>query len=256
MNSIIFVPIPMSMKSTVLILGAGSDVARALVHTYASKGFDIQLAARSQEVMDPMVSDVQIRYAVNCTAHVFDAENTASHVQFIAQLPVQPDVVICVFGYLGTQEKAMQDWNEASRIIQVNYTGAVSILNVFASIMKAKQQGTLIGISSVAGERGRQSNYIYGSAKAGFTAYLSGLRNDLFHHGVHVLTVKPGFIRTAMTESLPLPTPLTATPQQVADAIYRAHQKKKNVLYVLWMWKYIMCIIRNIPEGIFKKLKM
>src|SRR5690606_2810480 len=111
-------------------------------------------------------------------------------------------------------------------------------------------------ISSVAGERGRQSNFIYGCAKAGFSAYLSGLRNKLFHSGVHVMTVKPGFIRTAMTEGMPLPPSLTASPEKIASDIFNAFRKKKNIIYSLWIWRYIMCIIRNIPEFLFKKLKL
>ncbi|MCL4128207.1 UNVERIFIED_CONTAM: hypothetical protein GTU68_062310 [Idotea baltica] len=122
--------------------------------------------------------------------------------------------------------------------------------------MENRKEGTIVGISSVAGERGRASNYLYGSAKAGFTSFLSGLRNRLAGKGVHVLTVKPGFVDTAMTEGLDLPGPLTAQPQQVARAVFKAVGKKKNTLYTLWMWRYVMLIIRNIPEAIFKKLSL
>jgi len=138
----------------------------------------------------------------------------------------------------------------------VNYTGAVSILNIVANYYVSQQKGIIAGISSVAGERGRQSNYFYGSAKAGFTAYLSGLRNRLFHQQVHVLTVQPGFVYTRMTEGLPLPRLLTATPEKVADSIYLAIRKKKNVIYVKWFWRWIMLIIKCIPEFLFKKLKL
>ena len=114
----------------------------------------------------------------------------------------------------------------------------------------------MIVLSSVAGDRGRQSNFIYGSAKAAMTAYLSGLRNYLYSRKVHVMTVKPGFMETKMTEGLPLNPMLTATPKQAATAIYNAYKKRKNVAYVLPVWAIIMMIIRNIPEFIFKKLKM
>jgi short-subunit dehydrogenase len=117
-------------------------------------------------------------------------------------------------------------------------------------------KGTIAGISSVAGERGRMSNYFYGSAKAGFTAYLSGLRNRLFHRGVHVLTIQPGFAYTRMTEGMPLPKPLTAHPREIGAQVYKAIQKKKNTIYVKGMWRWIMLIIRNIPEPLFKKLKL
>lgn len=122
--------------------------------------------------------------------------------------------------------------------------------------MEARRGGTIIALSSVAGDRGRQSNFIYGSAKAGFTAYLSGLRNYLFDKKVHVLTVKPGFMATKMTEGLPLNPKLTATPKQAANSIYKAYKSRKDVAYVLPIWWLIMMIIKNIPEFIFKKLKL
>jgi short-subunit dehydrogenase len=108
----------------------------------------------------------------------------------------------------------------------------------------------------VAGDRGRQSNYVYGSAKAGLTAFLSGLRNRLAGKGVHVMTVKPGFVRTKMTENLDLPDALTASPEQVADAVFRGMEKRRSTVYILWMWRWIMLIIRHIPEFIFRKMKL
>ncbi|MBV7530116.1 SDR family oxidoreductase [Chitinophaga sp. sic0106] len=241
---------------SVLILGAGSDMAMAIAREYASDKFDIQLAARSADALIPLQQDLQIRYNVKATVHAFDAGAFDTHAAFFASLPVIPDITICVFGYLGDQEKAQHDWAEASRIINTNYTGAVSILNVVAEAYAQRGSGLIAGISSVAGERGRMSNYIYGSAKAGFTAYLSGLRNRLFHAGVHVISVQPGFVNTRMTQHLTLPPLLTAQPEAVAKAVFKGISKKKNVIYVKWHWKYIMLIIKNIPEGIFKKLKL
>jgi short-subunit dehydrogenase len=141
-------------------------------------------------------------------------------------------------------------------MIHTNYTGAVSILNVVSRYYEQQKEGVIVGISSVAGERGRQSNYIYGSAKAGFTAYLSGLRNRMFREGVHVLSVQPGFVYTRMTENLKLPALLTAKPEDVGAAVYSAVEKKKNIIYVKWFWRWIMLIITSIPEFIFKKLKL
>jgi decaprenylphospho-beta-D-erythro-pentofuranosid-2-ulose 2-reductase len=151
---------------------------------------------------------------------------------------------------------ARTDFEEVQKTIQVNFTGAVSILNIVANDFEQRGKGSIIGISSVAGDRGRQSNYIYGSAKAGFTAYLSGLRNRLAKSGVHVMTVKPGFCRTKMTENLQLPAALTAEPDQVAHSVFQGLDQKHNVVYTLWMWRWIMLIIRMIPEFIFKKLNM
>lgn len=241
---------------TILLLGAGSDMAVAIARKFASEKYDIQLAGRHAAALIPLQQDLQVRYGIHATTHTFDATNYDSHVAFYAGLPVSPDTTVCVFGYLGEQEKAQKNWLEAAAIINTNYTGAVSILNIVAEDYQAKKQGTIIGISSVAGERGRQSNYIYGSAKAGFTAYLSGLRNRLFRSGVHVMSVQPGFVNTRMTQHLALPPLLTAQPEAVATAIFKAAARKKNVVYVKWHWKYIMLIIKLIPEGIFKKLSL
>ncbi len=233
-------------------------MAVAIARKFAAKGYNIQLAARHSDRLGPLQSDLTIRYGVTCTIHEFDACEVATHAAFLSSLPARPDMTICVFGYLGDQQLAESDWTECERILQTNYIGAVSILNRVADEYSAKGSGLIAGISSVAGERGRQSNYFYGSAKAGFTAYLSGLRNRLFHKGVHVLTVQPGFVYTKMTENMPLPGPalLVASPEIVANAVFRAIQKKKNVIYVKWFWRWIMLLIKSIPESLFSKLKL
>ena len=129
-------------------------------------------------------------------------------------------------------------------------------MNIIANDFEQRRSGTIIGISSVAGDRGRQSNYLYGSAKAALTTYLSGLRNRLARSNVHVVTVKPGFVRTKMTSGLALPGPLTAKPERVAADIFDAYQKRGDQLYTLWPWRYLMFIIRNIPEPVFKRLRL
>jgi decaprenylphospho-beta-D-erythro-pentofuranosid-2-ulose 2-reductase len=240
----------------VLILGAGSDMAVAIARKFAADGFGIQLAARNINRLKPLQSDLAIRFNSTCSLHEFDAERPDTHDAFLNTLPSLPDVSISVFGFLGDQQKAESDWEECHRILQVNFVGAVSILNRIAEKYIAGGHGTIVGISSVAGERGRKSNYLYGSAKAGFTAYLSGLRNRLFSKGIHVLTVQPGFVYTKMTEHLTLPAPLTATPEQVAAAIATAVRKKKNIIYVKWFWRWIMLVIRCIPEPVFKKMNL
>lgn len=241
---------------TALILGAASDMAMAIAGKFASKGYNLQLAARNSGRLQPLSSDLSIRHNVTVTLHDFDAMQFHTHPAFYQSLPVKPEVTVCVFGYLGDNEVARVDWKESEKIIHTNYTGAVSILNVVSQDYAARKSGVIAGISSVAGERGRQSNYMYGSAKAGFTAYLSGLRNRMFREGVHVVSVQPGFVYTRMTENLKLPGLLTATPQQVAETVYAAVVKKKNVVYVKWFWRWIMLIIKSIPEFMFKKLKL
>jgi decaprenylphospho-beta-D-erythro-pentofuranosid-2-ulose 2-reductase len=239
-----------------LILGATSEVALALADQLAAKSVNLILAARQVEKLNPVKSDLTIRFSTTVTVAEFDAARPNTHADFYASLNPKPDAVICVFGFLGDQEKAQSDWEECERILVANYVGAVSILNVIANDFESRRQGVIVGISSVAGERGRQSNYFYGSAKAGFTTYLSGLRNRLAKSSVHVVTVKPGFIRTKMIEGIATPGLLTAKPEQVASKIIKAINKKQNVIYVLPVWRLIMLVIRNIPEFMFKKLRL
>jgi short-subunit dehydrogenase len=170
---------------------------------------------------------------------------------------IDSNLLFCATGFLGKgTEEGLYDHINTEKIIDINYAKLVPIINYFAQKFEGKREGTIIGLSSVAGDRGRQSNFIYGSSKAAFTAYLSGLRNYLFSKKVHVMTVKPGFMETKMTEGLPLNPKLTAKPKQAAEYIYKAYKKQKNVVYVLPIWRLIMLIIQHIPEFIFKKLKI
>jgi len=239
---------------TVLVLGATSDIGMAIAKKFAAAGYNIQLAARKPELLGPLKSDIDIRYKVDCTLHAFDAVKYDTHAAFFDAL--KPDVTITIFGTMYEEEDAFNDWSLAETMINTNYTGAVSILNIAAKYYIAQQKGAIIGISSVAGDRGRASKLIYGSSKAAFTAYLAGLRNKCFKDNVHVMTVKPGFVYTRMTENMPLPKPLTSTPEEVADIVYNGFAKKKNTIYVKWFWRYIMLIIKNIPEFQFKKMKL
>lgn len=241
---------------TALILGGTSDIGIAIAREFASNGFYIHLAGRRMDYLTRLAGDLSIRTGAEVKPVKFDALDYKNHQSFYKSLTPQPDVCICIFGYLGEQQKAETDWEEAERIIDVNYKGAVSILNIAADSLASRKEGSIIGISSVAGDRGRQSNYFYGSAKAGFTAYLSGLRNRMYKKGVQVLTVKPGFVDTRMTEGMNTPRPLTAKPEQVAKAVYKAYTKKKDSIYVLGLWRYIMLGIRNVPEPLFKRLSL
>lgn len=242
--------------ANILLLGATSDMSISLAESYAKEGHHLLLAARNQNQLSAVQSDLKIRFECPVDIYDFDACDFDSHNTFYNSLSQQPDIVICIFGYLGEQEKAQNEWAESKLIIDSNYTGACSILNIIANDMEARKAGTIAGISSVAGERGRMSNYMYGSAKAGFTAYLSGLRNRLFKSKVHVLTVKPGFVNTKMTEGLPLPAPLTAQPEDITKAIRKAIKKQTNTIYVFSKWRLIMYIIKSIPEFIFKRLSL
>lgn len=239
-----------------LILGSTSDIARAVAKQLAEQGHQLMLAARNPASLEADASDLRVRYGADVSTHLVDAEDIADHSSWYAALPQRPDWVIAAIGWMTEQEKAEQNWALAEKMILANYTGVLSLLHHVANEFEARGSGVIVGLSSVAGDRGRASNYYYGSAKAGFTAFLSGLRNRLATKGVQVLTVKPGFVDTKMTSGLDLPPLLTAQPEQVAKDILKGIRKKKNVVYTKWMWRFVMLIIQHIPEGIFKKLKL
>ena len=243
-------------KGPVLILGASSDIGMAIARCFAAEGYPIQLAARDPHQLVREVCDIELRYQVPVTQHTFDALASQTCSALLDGLGVLPDVAVCVVGLLGDQAESERSLDAAERVMVTNYLGPAWLMGDLANRFEARGSGTLVGISSVAGDRGRATNYVYGSAKAGFTAFLSGLRNRLARSGVHVVTVKPGFVRTRMTENMSLPSRLTATPDQIAHAVYRAVVYHQNVIYVKPMWRLIMLIIRLLPEFLFKQCRI
>jgi decaprenylphospho-beta-D-erythro-pentofuranosid-2-ulose 2-reductase len=240
-----------------LILGANSDVAYAVAQKFAAmKKAHLYLASRDLDILEKRAQGLRIRYEVGATVLPFDATAYHTHAMFYESLAPKPDGVVLSFGYLGAQAKAQVDFGEAAKIIAINFLGAVSILEVVARDFEARGHGFIIGISSVAGERGRQSNYLYGAAKAGLTVFLSGLRNRLAKQQVRVITVLPGFVLTKMTEHLEFPGMLSAQPEEVAADIYRAYHKGKDIIYTKGLWRWIMAVIKMIPETVFKRLKL
>jgi short-subunit dehydrogenase len=240
-----------------LILGANSDVAYATARVFAANTkADLYLASRDLDLLEKKARDLQIRYNVGVRALVFDALDTAAHKAFYDRLDPKPDGVVAAFGYLGDQSAAQENFQEAQKIIQTNFVGAASILEIVAADFQRRGQGFIIGISSVAGERGRQSNYFYGAAKGGLSIYLSGLRNRLSRYGVRVITILPGFIQSKMTQGLKLPGLLSATPAQAADDIFAAYRTSRDIVYTRWFWRWIMAVIKAIPEFIFKRMSL
>ncbi len=243
--------------SCVLVIGSTSDIGNALAKKFLTNGFNVILAAKDTVLLNNQKEELVMSFPKrDIQIAPFNGDQFHSHLSFYNGLHKQPDGVITVMGYLGEQKVSELSLKESMNVINVNYVGNVSILNVIANDFEKRGSGFIIGVSSVAGDRGRQSNYIYGSAKAGFTSYLSGLRNRLFGKGVSVLTVCPGFIETKMTQHLKLPSLLTSSPAFVAEAIYNAHQKKKDIIYIKPIWRFIMMVICLIPEPIFKRLKL
>lgn len=242
-------------KLPVLILGARSDIGLACAHAFAAIGHPVQLAARGVSRLEADRADIALRHRVSATCHEFDAL-APDPAAFVGSLPVLPGVAVIAVGLMGEQAANERDTSLAAQVMRSNFEGPALIMGELANRFAARGHGTLVGISSVAGERGRATNYVYGAAKAGFTAFLSGLRNRLAKQGVHVITVLPGFVATRMTEGMDLPAKLTAQPDEVARAIVRAVEAGRDVVYVRPVWRLIMAVIRAIPEGVFKKLRI
>lgn len=239
-----------------LVIGGCSDIGMAIAERFAKEGWRVTLAGRRRQALDAAAKKIQESTGAKVVSCFCDVEDLNSHRRFLAAQEVLPDVVVSAVGFMQQQEALDKDSAAAIRALSANFNGPALLLHVIGLEMALAGKGTIIGISSVAGERGRASNYLYGSAKAGFTAFLSGLRNKLYESGVSVMTVLPGFVDTKMVADLDLPEKLTASPAQVAEAVWRGMEKKQDVVFVLPVWRWIMMVIRWIPESIFKKLSL
>lgn len=240
-----------------LVLGGASDIGRATARRFAEAGWLVAIAGRDPVALQREADDIATRTGVKVVARAIDILESNTFETFVGGLDGLPDGVVCVIGLLGEQAKAEADITHASIVMRSNFEGPALLLGLFAERFRTRGTGVLVGVSSVAGDRGRASNYVYGAAKAGFTAFLSGLRNRFAKTGIRVVTVKPGFVRTKMTAGMKLPGPLTAEPEEVAEAIYRATAvRPRDVIYVKPIWLIVMTIIRSIPEPIFKRLKL
>jgi decaprenylphospho-beta-D-erythro-pentofuranosid-2-ulose 2-reductase len=248
-----------SPRRTVLILGATSAIARAVSREFARRDYDLLLAGRDPEELHGLATDRAVRYGVKAEGRTFDALALETHGAFVEACREKSQdslagAVLC-FGYLGDQSFAQKDLSEAKRILDTNLLGAVSVLSLLANHFEEKRNGFLCALSSVAGDRGRQSNYVYGAAKAGLTVFLQGLRNRLFPSGVSVTTIKPGFVDTQMTWGRP-GLFLVASPQAAARRIVEAVLKGEDQAYVPRFWRPVMLLIRLIPERIFKRMRL
>jgi len=245
--------------ASVLILGAASGIGRALAVEFSRHGYDAILAGRDLAELQAIASDLTLRYRVNAQIRSFDIlDFDAMEASLAACTAAAGDslegVVLCI-GYMVDHATAFADLHETRRMLDTNFTGAALALEILAQHFERKGKGFLAALSSVAGDRGRQSNYLYGAAKGGLGTCLEGLRNRLYHAGVRVITVKPGFIDTRMTYGRP-GLAMVAAPEAAARAIYNAIRKKKDVVYVPWFWQVIMLMVRAVPERLFKRLRM
>lgn len=245
------------MNETWIILGATSSMARAFARKVAERGATVLLAGRDREDLAHLAADLDARGARAAQVMAFDARNPASFGAILARAEEEEGALnAAVFvGSMPPQEAIDADPALIDGTIADSFTGPARFLQALAPLIEARGQGCVVGVGSVAGDRGRVGNYVYGAAKAGFATYLSGLRNRLNRAGAHVVTVKPGFVDTAMTWGLDGMF-LVAAPEAVADSILKAVEKKRNVIYTPFFWRWIMLIIRHIPEPIFKKLSI
>ncbi len=251
-------PVVQASPQSALIVGATSALARAVADELATTGCNLHLAARNLDEAERIAADLRVRHNIQSSASAFEAGDFPGHEEFFAHAVStlgQIDTVIVSIGELYDQGDAQHNAQLACSMIQSNYTGVVSLMTYVANYLEQKRSGTIVCISSVAGDRGRMSNYIYGSAKAGLSAFLQGLRSRMFKAGVHVMTVKPGFIDTKMTFGKPAMF-LVAQPKAVAKTIVKAMRARKDQIYAPWFWELIMLIIRNVPEPIFKRTKL
>lgn len=241
----------------ILVLGATSGIAEATCRIWAAQGHSLFLVARNPEKLAAVAADLRVRGASYVDTAVADLDDTDQHPALLAHAInslTGMDIAYLAHGVLGDQSQAEQDFNTAAHILHTNFMAPVSLLTWLANFCVQRHSGTLAVLSSVAGDRGRKSNYVYGSSKAGLSAFLQGLRNRVDREGVTVLTIKPGPVKTAMTASMDQKK--MADVDQVAQTIVKAIAAKKDTLYVPFLWQPIMCIIRHIPERIFKKLNL
>lgn len=243
----------------VLVLGATSDIARAFVGQLAQRGDKFLLASRDVETLTRDANDLQIRTQAEVGVAAFDALRPETHADFLRAVLGELehlDGVIVAFGYLGDQAKAQADPAEAARIIDVNYRAAVAILEPLAAHLEKRGSGWIFGLSSVAGVRGRLSNYVYGSAKAAFTIYLEGLAHRLAAKNVQVKIAKLGFVASKMTRGMPMPKWAVVTPEDAAKGLLWLLRSKFQSAYIPWRWWPIMTLIRALPASLFNKTKL
>lgn len=243
-----------NMIKTWVILGGSSSIGRAFARAAAAMGADILLAGRDKEDLERTAGDIVTQFGVSVNCASFDASDVRSHETLCDAVALSdgPIGIFLLFGFMPEQTEIDVDPQLGRQTIDVNYTGAVSILSHLARFLEKRPESRVVVLSSVAGDRGRLKNYVYGSAKAGLNAYLQGLRARLWRTGSYVTTVKAGFIDTDMTFGMPGMF-FVATPSACAEACMALAYKGREVAYFPWFWRYIMLIIRTIPECIFKK---
>lgn len=242
----------------ILIIGATSAIAEATARLFAARGDRLHLLARNRERLETMAKDLKIRGAESVSFDVFDVNDFPGHAALLdaANAALEGiDVALIAHGTLPDQKACERDFSVALEELNTNAIGTLSLLTHLANRFEQQRHGVIAAISSVAGDRGRQSNYVYGTAKAAVTTFLQGLRNRLSKSGVTVLTIKPGFVDTPMTADFRKGL-LWVSPERVARDILKAISASRDVLYTPWFWRPVMVLICSIPELVFKRLSL
>lgn len=247
----------MNNSGTILIIGATSGIAEAFCFEALKKKYNLILAGRNRVGLKALSVDLSVRADTPpCPVLEFDVSAAEKHGEFLQKvLALEPHLkgVFIAAGIMPAQEICEKDFSKAREMMETNYVSLVSLLEILARYFEGEKGGFISCLSSVAGDRGRKDNYLYGSTKAALTVYLSGLRARLHRSSVLVQTVKPGPVDTKMTKGLKK-LPLLASPEKVAGHILAAIEGGQDVIYTPRVWKYIMTLIKMIPEGIFKRL--
>lgn len=248
----------MNQVRTAAIFGATSAIAQQTIRLLARAGAELVLVGRDEAKLEAVAADARVRGAARVVAAAADLDDVERHQQLVDltwERLGTVDLLLVAHGLFGDSDACERDGTLARRLLLTNLAGPALLLERVAARMARQGAGTIVGISSVAGDRGRQSNFMYGAAKAGFSAFLAGLRNRLAPSGVHVITVKPGFVDTPMTAGVPKNV-LFVSPERVAIDILRAAARRRDVVYTPWYWRWIMLAVRSVPERVFKRLKL
>jgi decaprenylphospho-beta-D-erythro-pentofuranosid-2-ulose 2-reductase len=241
----------------ILIVGATSAIATEVARAFAEHGASLILTGRKPERLAALADDLAVRGAAAVETAVLDVLATESHAGVVerAFAPGRLDVAVIAHGTLPDQTRCQESAAETVRALEVNFTATAALLTLLANRFEAQRGGVIAVITSVAGDRGRQSNYVYGAAKGGLAVFLQGLRNRLHHRGVSVVTLKPGFVDTPMTAEVPK-NPLFSTARRAGRAIHSAIEGRRDVAYIPWFWRPIMALVTSLPESVFKRLRL
>ncbi len=243
----------------ILVIGATSAIAQATARLWATQGHRLYLVGRDEARLQTIAGDLKIRGAATVALTTLDVNDFDRHGAVLDAATAALgglDIVLIAHGTLGDQSASEADFSVALQEFNTNAISVISLLTHLANRFEIQRQGTIAVISSVAGDRGRQSNYVYGTAKGAVTVFLQGMRNRLHRSGVQVLTIKPGFVDTPMTADIDKKGPLWARPEAIAQAILRGIEQRRDVIYAPWFWRWILAVIRLIPERLFKRLRL